>query len=444
MPKQSRSNSSRPSWMQGREWILTVVPGGLLIIAAFAFTLRFVEPGPPKVVKISTGGENGAYYAFGKRYADILARSGVKLEVMSSAGSVENLARLRDPGTGVGIALLQGGIGSSKVAPGVSSVGRVFHEPLWIFYRGEPIDRLSQLKGKRIAVGADGSGNRVLAAALLEANDVTEATATLSPLSSQPAVDALNAGQIDAVFLALAPQAPLVQTLLRSPDIKLMSVTQADAYSKIFPFLAKLTLPQGVIDLVANIPARDVTLMAPTAALVVREDVHPAIVALLAEAAQEVHGKMSLFSKAGEFPSLNDPDFDMDQDAVRFYKSGPTFWKRFLPFWLANMAERMVVFLVPLLTILFPLSKALPAIYRWRIRQRLLARYKQMKDIELRLAELPQGANPSALLSETDALSETVARMPVPIQFSEQFYDLRDHLDQVRARLAARGAGATA
>ena len=429
---------SNLSWLQGREWLLTAGPAALLVLVAFLFTLRFVEPGPPKVVVISTGGETGAYHAFGKRYAEILARSSVRLEVRSSAGSVENLARLRDQASGVSIALLQGGIGNAQEAPNVNSVGRVFHEPLWVFYRGETIDRLGLLKGKRIAVGAEGSGTRVLSMALLAANAISQTTATLSPLTAQPAVDAMMAGQIDAVFLALAPQAPLIQTLLRSRDIKLMSFSQAEAYTKIFPYLARLTLPQGVIDLVANIPAQDMVLVAPTAALVVRGDLHPAIVALLAEAAQEVHGKIGLFNKAGEFPSQTDPDFEMDGDALLFYKSGPTFWKRFLPFWLANFAERLVVLLVPVLTVLLPLSKAVPAIYRWRIRQRLLQRYRQMKDIEARVAELPRDASTIAIRAELDQLEEAVAATRVPIQFSEQYYDLRDHLDQVRQRLAAR------
>ena len=432
--------TSRASWLQGREWLLTVGPAILLVLAAVPITLRFVAPGPPKFVTITTGGEAGAYYAFGRRYAEILRRSGVELKVLPSAGSVENLARLRDRASGVSVALLQGGIGSSSEAPNVNSLGRVFHEPMWVFYRGDTIDKLAQLKGRRIAIGAEGSGTRMLSLKLLEINGIPPTAASLSPLTNQPAVDAMKAGQLDAVFVALAPQAPLIQSLLRDADIKLMSFSQGEAYSRLFPYLAKLTLPQGVIDLAANIPAQDVALLAPTAALVARDDLHPAIVALLAEAAQEVHGKVSLFARPGEFPSTHDPEFEMDQDALRFYKSGPTFWKRFLPFWVANLAERLTVLMVPLLGVMLPLSKAVPAIYRWRIRQRLLLRYRQMKDLEARLAELPRGANTQMLRAELDRLEDSVAATRVPIQFSEQYYDLRAHLDQVRQRLAVRTA----
>ena len=440
MSEKMRAVFGNLSWVQGREWLLTAGPAALLVLGAFVLTMRFVEPGPPKAVTITTGGPTGAYYAFGKRYSEILARSGIELKVLASAGSVENVARLKDPASGVSVALLQGGIGNTQEAPMTNSVGRVFHEPLWVFYRGDTIDKLGQLKGKRIAVGAEGSGTRVLSVALLKANDITETGATLSPLTAQPAVDAMMAGQLDAVFLALAPQAPLIQQLLRSRDIKLMNFSQGDAYAKIFPYLAKLTLPQGVIDLVANIPEQDVVLVAATAALVVRDDLHPAIVALLAEAAQEVHGKMSLFGRAGEFPSTTDPDFEMDQDALRFYKSGPTFWKRFLPFWLANLAERLVVLLVPLLTVLLPLSKVVPAVYRWRIRQRMLLRYRQMKELDVRIAELPRGASSTALRAELDELEQAVAATRVPIQFSDQYYDLRGHLDDMRQRLMTRTA----
>ena len=431
------------SLVQGREWLLAAGPAALLILAAFWLALRFVPPAPPKVVTITTGGEAGAYYAFGKRYAEILKqRFGVDLQVRASAGSVENLRRLADPGSGVSIALLQGGIGNAQEAPDLVSIGRVFHEPLWVFYRGPDMDRLSALQGKRIAVGPEGSGTRVLAAKLLNASGVAEPASRFSPLTAKPAVDAMLAGQLDAVVLALAPQAPLIQELLRLKEVKLMSFAQGDAYTKVYPYLAKLTLPQGVFDLAANVPDRDVSLIGPQAALVVRKDLHPAIVALLAEAAQEVHGKAGLFNKAGEFPSQYDPDFEMDGDALRFYKSGPTFWKRVLPYALANFVERTQVLLVPLLTVLLPLMKAVPWLYRYRIRRRVLYWYRQLKDLEEKVAGLPRGADTTALRSEVERIDQAISLVPAPIAFAEQFYNLRTHVDLVRQRLAMVGTAA--
>lgn len=438
--RKQRAFLANPSLAMGRELMLTVGPALLLVAAAFALAWQFMPPPPPKVVTITTGGETGGYYAFGKRYAEVLARHGVRLNVNTSAGSIENLKRLQDEKSGVTLALLQGGIGNSQQAPNLLSLGRVFHEPLWIFYRGETIDRLSQLNGKRLAVGVEGSGTRALVDDILKAGQITAQSANLRPLTGQPAVDALKKGEIDAIFLALAPQAPLIQTLMRDKDVKLMSLSQAEALTKIFPYLARLTLPQGVFDLAANIPDRDVAMVAPQAALVARNTLHPAIIALMAEAAQEVHGKASLFAKPGEFPSHVDPEFEMDSDALRFYKTGPTFWKRVFPYWVANLVERAIVFLVPLLTVMIPMMKILPAVYKWRFRQRLLHWYAQLKEVEEDVADLERGAPTTNEVATTlhgrlDQIDDAVRQLPVPIQFAEQFYNLRNHLDLVRERL---------
>lgn len=433
-----RAFAANPSLTHGRELLLTVGPAAVLVIAAVLLAMRFMPPPPPKVVAISTGGEAGAYFAFGKRYADVLKRSGVTLEVRPSAGSIENIKRLKDANSGIAAALLQGGIGNSQELPDVVSIGRVFQEPLWVFYRGATAERLSDFKGKRIAVGTEGSGTRVLAEALLTASQIGATSATLLPISGQAAVDALKKGEADAIFLALAPQAPIIQTLVRDIDVRLMNFAQADAYTKVFPYLARLTLPQGVFDLERNIPERDVALIAPQAAIVVRNDLHPAVVALLAEAAQEVHGKSSLFARAGEFPTLSDPEFEMDSDALRYYKAGPTFWKRVLPYWLANMVERAIVFLVPLLTLLIPLVKIAPALYKWRIRQRIQHWYRKLVDLEERVADLPAGASWTALMSELESFDDAISALPVPVNFVEQVYNLRTHVELVRQRLAAR------
>ena len=335
---------------------------------------------------------------------------------------------------------MQGGIANTQTAPEVVSIGRVFYEPLWVFYRGPDAERLTEFKGKRLAVGPEGSGTRALAMDLLKANGIAADNSTLAPLTGQPAVDALKAGQIDAVFLAVAAQAPMVQGLLRDRDVKLMSFTNADAYTKLYPYLARLDLPQGVFDLVANVPSRPVTLIGPQAAIVVRNDLHPAIVALLSEAAQEVHGKVGLFNKAGEFPTQHDPEYEMDQDATRYYKSGPTFWKRVLPFHIANLVERLIVLLVPLATVMIPLAKAVPWLFKYRIRRRIHFWYKELQGLETRLAELPAGASTAEVAQDLDEADDAIRSIPSPVQFAEQFYNLRAHVDLVRQRIALRNA----
>jgi TRAP transporter TAXI family solute receptor len=424
-----------------REIILFAFVVLALVGGAAALMLRHMQPAPPSTIILSTGGQAGAYFAFAKRYAQILEKAGVKLDIKTSAGSLENLKRLKDPASGVDAAFLQGGIISAKDAPAFQSVGRLFHEPLWIFYRGaETLDRLPQLAGKRLAIGPEGSGTRQLATELLTPSGVSATTATLLPLSGGDAVTALKDGRVDAVFLVVAAEAPMVQALLREPEIRVMSLVQAEAYTRLFPYLSRLVLPQGVVDLVKNVPPADVVLLAPSAVLVVRQDLHPALTSLLAQAASEVHQPPSLFARAAEFPKTADPEFQVADSALRFYKNGAPFLQRYLPFWLANFVERMIVLAVPLATIAIPLFKFLPWLYKWRVRQRMLKWYAALKRVESRLEAQPSPSQITALTDDVERIEDEVNDSPVPLGFSEQFYNLRAHIDLVRQRLRTRGA----
>lgn len=426
---------------QVKELALVLAPAMLLVIGAFFIAYQFVDPAPPRTVVMTTGSEGGGYHAFGKRYAAILKKSGVELQLKTSAGTIENLARLRDANAGVSVGLLQGGIANGRDAPEIISVGRMFLEPLWIFYRGPAtIDRIADLKGKRIAVGPDGSGTRHLAATLLARNEITEASATLLPIAGQAAVDAMKSGGADAVFLTLAPEAPIIQTLIRDSSVQLMNLADAEAYTRIFPFLTRIVLPRGTIDLVQRIPAMDIQLVAPVAALVARDSLHPAIVGLLAEAAREVHAAGGLFHRIGDYPKPLDPEFDLSDDAERYYKNGPSFLKRFLPFWLAIFIERMTVLIVPLATLIIPLVKVVPALFRWRIRTRFLHWYGRLKALEFLIVADTTGIDLQLHTAEFNRIDEAVGTIPVPLSSSEQYYALRSAIDLVRQRLANKGA----
>lgn len=274
-----------------RDLLLIFVPAFLVVGAAFWATFQFVEPAPPKTISISTGGPKGAYFGYGQQYAKILQRSGITLKVEPSAGSIQNLHRLTttDEG-GVNIALMQGGISNQDKTAGVMSLGRIFLEPLWVFYRKDlEITKLTDLKDKRIAVGPSNSGTRHLATSLLTANNITDANSQLLKLSGKNAIDALLKGTVDAVFLVIAPRSPFIKELLKNQNLKLMNFERAEAYTRIFPFLSKVTLPQGTIDFVKNIPANDISLVATSAALVAKDDLHPALAGLLVGALKEVH-----------------------------------------------------------------------------------------------------------------------------------------------------------
>ena len=423
---------------------LLLVPLLIIVGVGLWYALQLIQPPPQKVVVFSTGGETGGYHAFGKMYRQQLENAGIKVELHTSAGSVQNLQRLQDPKSTVSVALLQGGITDKAATTGLVSVGRMFYEPLWIFYKsGETFDRISQLKGLKIAVGPEGSGTRKLATTLLTAANISNQNATLLAITGGPAVEALKSGDADAVLLTLAPEAPLIQGLLRDPSIKLMSLSQANALSRIYPFLARVTLSKGVIDLEKDVPPNDVELIAPVAALVVSEDLHPALVSQLAEAASRIHSGANIFTRAGEFPRTIDPEFQMSADALRFFKNGPSFLQRYLPFWVANFLERMLVLLIPLATIAVPLLRGIPALIRWRVQRKLTYWYGRLDRLENGIGRRGLGVNSNAAEArELAAIADAVAALKVPRAYREQYYNLRGHIDHVRTRLGTRAMAA--
>lgn len=422
-----------------REMLVVGLPALTMVGIALWFLLRLVQPAPPPVVTIASGGTSGAYYGFAKRYADVLKRSGITLEVKATGGSLENLRLITDPAARVDLALLQGGITNGRENPSMVSLGRAFLEPLWVFYRGaEPIDMLHALRGRRIAIGPEGSGTRHLALTLLAGNEIGEQDARLLPLTGKPAVDALLSGEIDAVFLAMAPESPIVQALVREPSVRLMSFSQAEAYARRMPFLQRIVLPRGGFDLVRNIPDRDVVLVAPVAAVVAREGLHPAIAGLMIEALREVHGRGGLFNRIGEFPQAADPEFELGPDVERYYKAGPSFLKRYLPFWLATFIERMLVLAVPVAGLLIPAFKFVPLIYKWRVKRRLLYWYARLKVLETQVAADASGPAVENQRSEIERIDQAVSTIPVPLGFSEEYYTLRSAIGLVRQRVQAQ------
>lgn len=411
-------------------WIFLIVGIG------FAVAYQFVQPAPPTKIVITTGGESGAYYQFAQRYAAILARSGVRLEIRTSAGSLENLAHLRNDEAQIGF--VQGGVLAPKEDldaeddSGLLSLGSVFYEPVWVFYRGEKrLERLTELRGKRIAIGQEGSGIRQLAKTLLDANEIP-VNGDLLPLSGLLAAEELQQGRIDAAFIIAAESAPVVQVLLRSPGVKVMSFAQANAYQRRFPYLTRLTLPQGVADLVRDFPPEDIKVLAPTANLIIRDDLHPALQTLLLQAASEVHGKSGFFQSAGEFPAYMDQMLPLSPEAARYLRSGPPFLQRYLPFWLAVLIDRLIVLLLPIVALLIPLLRIAPALYTWRVRSKVFRSYGELKFLEDDLKHHYDPARLAEYRSRLDALDEEASQLHVPLGFTDLVYTLREHVNLVR------------
>jgi len=414
-------------------WIFLIVGIG------FVVAYQFVEPAPPKHIVITTGSESGAYYQFANRYAAILAKNGITLEVKTSAGSLENIERLKNDEAQIGF--VQGGVVPPKEDPdaeddsGLLSLGSLFYEPVWVFYRGEKkLDRLTELRGKRIAIGQEGSGVRQLAQQLLVANEIPLGR-NLVPVAGLKAAEELQQGRIDAAFIIAAESAPVVQVLLRSPGVRLMSFAQANAYQRRFPFLTRLTLPQGVADLVRDYPPEDIKVLAPTANLIIRDDLHPALQTLLLQALSDVHGKSGFFQDAGEFPSYKDQMLPLSPDAARYFKSGSPFLQRYLPFWLAVLIDRLIVLLVPIIALLIPLLKIAPAIYTWRVRSKIFRIYGELKFLEEDIKQHSDIERASEYRLRLDTLEDEASQLHVPLGFTDLVYTLREHVNLVRQAL---------
>ena len=423
-----------------RELLIFALPALVLIAAAFALAWQFVRPAPPKKIVISTGAPGGAYHYFGERYRDKLAQDGIEVELRPSSGAVENLRRLKTDDS-VDVGFLQGGIANEPDSDDLATLGSMYLEPVWVFHRKADahLDRIDQLKGRRIAVGTAGSGAQLFALQLLAANGFATDDPRLVAVGGMDAVAALKRGEVEAFFVVGAPQAPVVDALLHTPGIGLLSFAQADGYVRHFPHLVKITLPRGAIDIRGDQPPRDVQLLAATANLVVKADIHPAIVTLLLKHARDIHSPPGLLQAANSFPAPQDHALPIHPMARRFYDSGPPLLQRYLPFWLAVLIDRLFVMLLPLFAVVIPLSKVIPAIYNWRMRARVYRWYGELKFLEAEIDRAGQDGHSLAaldtFLGRLDRIEERAARRKLPLAFSNELYTLREHIGLVRRRL---------
>jgi len=418
-----------------RSLLKTFAPAIVITIIGFVIAYQFVNPAPPGTIVIATGTEDGAYFLFARRYREWLAKDGIELELRTSAGSVENLRLLGDAADPVDLAFVQGGVAGAD-SPGLVSLGSLYLEPLWVFYRGEQtVTRLPELLDRRIAIGAEGSGTRAIALTLLEDYAPEHRTDSLFPLGGRAAAQALLNGEVDAAFFVAAPDAPLIRELLYADTLRLMSFARSEAYARRYHFLSAITLPEGVIDFDANIPARDTRLLAPTANLVARSDFHPALVSLVLQAASRVHGGGDLFVAPGTFPAPRYLDMELDENARRYYEHGPPFLQRYLPFWAASLVDRLKIMLVPLLTLLIPLFKIMPPAYRWQVRKKIYRWYRELQALDLIHPEVETTARLDEYLDRLDRIEDEVRKVEVPLSYADELYDLRLHLGLVRDRL---------
>jgi TRAP-type uncharacterized transport system substrate-binding protein len=426
--------NSRIFWMDAAQTAAPV----LIVVVAILVAMHFVRPAPPDHLTMASGPPGSKFNTVALQYQKLLKRSGITLKILTTEGSLDNLNRLADPRSGADIALVQSGITSAGDTSDLISLGTMFYEPLSVFYRDpKPIERLSELRGKRIAIGPPFSGARSLALALLKANEIEAGGATqLLDLEGEAAKNALLAGQADAIFLTGDSAAPAtIRDMLHEPGIRLFDFPQADAYVRRFHYLSKLELPAGAFDLGENLPPAPINMLAPTVELLAHSKLHPALSDLLIEAAISVHGGASLLQTAGQFPTPLLHDYPVSDDAARYYKSGKSFAYRYLPFWLASLLDRALVVLLPAFLVLIPALRYLPALYNWRIKSRINRRYKQLMALErMTLKELSPEQR-ALLLERLAQIEKAVIALKMPGSHAEQLYVLREHILFVRESL---------
>jgi TRAP-type uncharacterized transport system substrate-binding protein len=419
-----------------RFWLFFAIAG---VVAIFlAASVFIMETLPPRTVVMATGAEGGANHKMGVRYRELLAQSGVTLRLLPTSGGLENLARLRDPKSGVDVGFIQGGTTTKTESPGIESLGTVFYEPLWFFYRGEIGDGIQGLRGRKVSIGPEGSGTRALALELVKRFKIDSIIGELLGFAPQAAAEKLIAGDIDAAFIVTAWDSPVVQLLIDAKGIELASVPRADAYIAHYPFLNKLVLPAGVSDLLNNRPPTDVVMLAPKGSLAVRADLHPAIQHLLLSAAVQIHSQPGIFQKAGQFPAAESIDIPLSEEAQRFYKTGRPFLQNHLPFWIATLVERLLVVFVPLIAILYPMFKFLPQIYDWIMQSRIRRPYDEMRSIESEMESEGQSYDADTLNTKLEELSERANRLSLPTAYASMLYTLRSHIGLVRNYISTR------
>ena len=411
-----------------------------LVILAFVFTVLWILiPPPPKSIEIATGFPTGLYYQFGERLKKELATDGVDLEVKATGGTIDNLALLNDPKSGVRYAMIQGGVADVSQYPNLVSIAGMFYEPIWVWYResafkndGGSLQVLGQLKGKRVAIGNEGSGTLALSTALLKISGISEKDIDAEKLKPDQAIAKLSSGDLDAVFIVAAAEAPVLEKFYKIPGIRLMSFDQADAYTRNLPYLSKVNVPRGLLSIQYDLPRQDIQVVAPTATLVTQNNVSPAMISLLLSASYDILKSYSRLQKVGEFPSSLGMDFPLHVDAEIYLKDGPSFLHRHLPFWTAVWVGRFVKIVIPLIVIFIPLFTYIPSAKNFLLRLKLAQVYAELRELE------KNAFNPELKeknFKDLEGIEKRVNNIKVSMMDAKELYDLKGHVGEARARL---------
>jgi len=415
-----------------------IAPVVILTLAVLLIGYKFIDPAPPRKITIATSQVDGNHFVYASLYAELMRREGVTLEIRQTRNETESLELLHNPDSGVDLAFIQGGVAASEPTVGLVSLGSLYYQPVWIFCRcAKPVRHLTELKGKRIAIGVYGTGARVVAEAMLSASGLDHKNSLPLVLGDDEAAQALQEGRVDAAFFLDVAHSPLIQRLAMDKRLRLLDISEAEAYTRQLSFLHHLKLPDGGLNLTTNLPDEEISLLAPTVMLVARDTFHPALVYLLLKTISQVHSGGGLFNAPHEFPSAQGADFTLSEQAANFYKSGLPFLDKYLPFWAATFVSRMLILLLPLLAVIIPLSRIVPSLYVWLVKSKIYKLYGELRYLEtqIRLDSEPDAS--ARHLADLNAIEERVNQLKLPNAFAMHLYELRAHIAMVRGQIAS-------
>jgi TRAP transporter TAXI family solute receptor len=417
-----------------KEWFKLGFGAFVLILLVLGISYQFIDPAPPKKLSIATGTTSGSYYKFAQEYKKLLEKEKFELLIVPTQGSVEALKKLQNKE--VDIAFVQGGVANEEEVKTLRSLASIYFEPLWIFY-SEKFDfkYINELKGKKVSIGSEGSGTKPLALEILKQNSIDKTNTTLLELSNEAAQQALNKGEIDVLFSVILPSSKMVQSLLSNPKVKLLNIQRASAYSKKLHYLTPVSIGEGVVSLENNIPPSNITLLSTTATLVGQKDLHPDLIRLILKTAKQVHSTPSLFENNEIFPSKKYLQIPLHVDAKHYLEKGDSFLEKIFPFWIASSIDRLVIMIIPLLTLLIPIIKGALPLYRWKIRSSIYKWYKILHEIDLKLESLDKSELPK-IKEDLEKMAEDIQKSSkIPLSYMGEYYDLRVHANLILGRI---------
>lgn len=417
-----------------RRWTLIYLPLLLAVAAVMGAVLWLWKPLPPTRVVIGTGPGQSSYLELARNYANRLEHLGIQTDIVTHDRPQDALDRMTAGDRRIDVTFAQGLYAQQH--PQAMALAVIGHEIVWVFAR-QSIQSLAQLRGARIAASVEGSSNRMAAGILLRHAGVAEHEVLFQPEVGDAAIDAIATGRVDAVVHVATGDSHTAATLARLDNVHLLGVERAGQLATVEPRLRALVMPQGSIELRANLPATDLPTMVTQTHLMVRPDVHPALQRALLDVAGELHVMSGFLEGQGVYPTSVGSNFPVSAVASKAQRGGRPWMETLLPYRAAQWAELVLYALLPVLLMGSFLLLRAPRYIDWRVDTAIMGYYGELKFLEEDLARLDGRDLPNlrSLAKRLEMLAQQVDAMELPDRYADRWYTLREHLQQARSRV---------